>query len=468
MNRFKLLAVSMIALFTAAMAGCGGGGGGGTPSTAGAAASKGVITAKGSVVVNGITFNTNTATVKIDDNPSTADLLKVGMVVTVRGSSDDAARTGNAVEIEANDALQGTVTGVPDPVNKTITVMGQTVRIEDNVTRLNDDTTLKTFAQAQSAGLFTGEVEVHGFPDDQGGLRATSIVKKTEGEFEIKGFVKSIGTGTFVLSLTPGGAAALTVTGSLPAGAGVDSIVEVKATGVPVGGAITATLVKLEDRLGDAGQKVEVEGLITSGDLTSSIVVNGHQVSITSTTLFEGGLKSDLALGIKVEAEGPLDANGVIVATKISFRSNIKIEADASGVSASGLTVLSQNVTINQFTRIDNGPISDGNHVEVRAFMNNDGNLVATRVVKINPDDRAFLQGPVSSASSPTLTILGITITTGAGTEFRVSHDSSEQAVSAATFFAQIKPNVTVVKVRWRPFTSTTAVVEQAEIQLGK
>ena len=468
MKRLGKLTSTAVALVGLTIAGCGGGGGGvggggGTPpgGTVGSAVSKGVVTALGSVVVNGITFNTTGATVKIDDNPSAADQLKVGMVVKVRGTSDDATKTGTATLVEANDALEGTIQGVGA---NTITVMGQTVRIEDNVTRLNDDDTVKTFA---AAGFAAGQVvEVHAFPDDQGGLRASRVLKKASGEFEIKGFVTSTGA-TFGLALTPGGASVLTVTGTLPTGAVVGSFVEVKANAAPVAGAITATTVQLEDALGAAGEKVEVEGIVASGTV-DSFVVNGQQVTTGSTTLFEGGLKSDFTTGIKVEAEGPLNASGVMVATKVSFRSSIKIEADASNVTGIGLTLLGKTVAINSFTRIDNGPLANGQHVEVRAFPDRNGSLIATRIVVRSPDTRAFLQGPVENATASSMSIHGTPITTNAQTEFRVSFDSSEVAVSAATFFAQLKNNVTVVKVRWRPFTATTAPVDQAEIQIGK
>ena len=463
----KVVSASLALLTVVSMAACGGGSGG-TPDTLtpvpGAAVSKGVITAMGSVVVNGITFSTTAAAVKIDDNPSAADQLKVGMVVKVRGSSDDAARTGIATLVEANDALEGTISGVG---TNTITVMGQTVRIEDNLTRLNDDNALKTFA---AANFQLGErVEVHGFADDNGGLRATRVAKKATGEFEIKGFLTSTGS-TFGLALTPGGASVLSVTGSLPAGAIVGSFVQVKSNTAPVGGAITAAAsgIKLEDAIGAAGEKVEVEGIVTSGNV-DSFIVNGQQVLTSSSTIFEGGLKTDFATGIKVEAEGPLNSAGAIVATKISFRSNIRIEADASAVTATGLTVLGKSVAINTFTRIDNGPVASGQHVEVRAMPDRDGNLIATRIVVRSPSTKAFLQGPVAAASSSTgtLTILGTIINTS-GAQFRVSFDSSEAAVTPAAFFARIIPNVTVVKVKWDPFSSITAAVKEAEIEVGK
>jgi hypothetical protein len=407
----------------------------------------------------------------IDGVPATEDKLQIGMVVKVRGTIDDATQTGTATLVEASNVLAGKIddNGV-DLVNNTITVLGQTVRIEDNVTRLNDDniTTVKTFTAASFA---PGErVEVHGVLDDLGGLRATRVVKKTTGEFQVKGFVVSTGS-PFVLSLTPDGLKPFSVTGTLPAGAVVGSIVEVHATAAPVGGAVTATLVKLEDNIGVAGEKVEVEGIVTSGDLVNgnSFVVNGQKVVTSAATLFEGGLKADFAVGVKVEAEGPLDANGAIVAVKVMFRSNIKIEGIASGVTATGLTLLNKNIAINKYTRLD--VIANGNQVEVRAVLDRDGNLIATRVVnRGNVDGKAFLQGPVTAfnATAGTMTILGVPIQ-AASAQFRISNDIADVPVpNPADFFAKLTANVTVVKVRWDAFTATTVAVNQAEIQLGK
>jgi Domain of unknown function (DUF5666) len=458
---------------TAILAGIGlvlaacGGGGGGTGAATGPAASQGVITAKGSVFVNGVEYSTTGATIRIDDNPGIESDLKVGMVVKVRGTSDDATRKGTATQVEARDLLEGTISSVGAG---TIAVMGQTVQIEDNMTRLNDDDTQKVFGDAN---FQVGDiVEVHGFPDDQGGMRATRVLRKATGEFESKGFVTGLGASSFGLSLTPGGAAVLTVSftaGSLPAGTVNGSFVEVKSAAAPVAGAVTASLIHLEDSLGAAGEEVEVEGIVSSGTL-ASFVVNGRQVVTGASTLFEGGLGSDFAVGVKLEAEGPLDANGAIAATKISFRSNIKIEGDASAVSAAGLTVLGKTLAVNRFTRIDNGPVSNADHVEVRAVRDRDGNLVATRIVKQSASNKAFLQGPLTAAdgTAGTLTMLGTTVVSDGGTQWRVSSTSTEVPVTKAAFFSQISANVTVVKVRWDSFTSLAAPIKEAEIELGK
>lgn len=470
-KRTFVLAVTGL-LAALSLSACGGGGGGGTPaaSTASAVVSQGVVTAKGSVFVNGIEFSTTGATITIDDNPGFESDLKVGMTVKVKGISDDTTKKGTATRIEARDALEGRIDSV-DSVNNTITVMGQTVKVEDNVTRLNDDDTVKIFSAAAFA--VGNIVEVNGFADDNGGLRATRVAKKATGEFESKGFVTGLGLGatSFGMSLTPGGVSFITVNfsaGQLPVGTANGSLVQVKSLAAPAAGAVTASLIKLEDRLGATGEKVETEGIVISGTL-ASFVVNGQQVVTDASTIFEGGLSSDFAIGVKLEAEGPLNASGAIAATKISFRSNIKIEGDASGVSASGLTMLGKSIGINQFTRVDNGPIANNSHVEVRANLDRNGNLIATRIIVKSASTKAFLQGPVTAADSAagTLTILGSTLVSDSATQWRVSSTSTEAAVTKAAFYAQLKTN-SVVKVRWDSFTALTVPFKEAEIEIGK
>ena len=467
-NGFQLATTVLASLL--ALTACGGGGGASAPagSTATSVVSQGVVTAKGSIFVNGIEFNTAGAAITIDDNPGIESDLKVGMTVKVRGTSDDVTKKGTATKVEARDALEGRIDSI-DSVNNTITVMGQAVRIEDNITRLNDDDTVKVFSAAAFA--VGNIVEVNGFADDNGGLRATRVAKKTTGEFEAKGFVTGLGASSFGLSLTPGGASFITVNfsaGQLPAGTVNGSLVEVKSAAAPSAGAITASLIKPEDRLGAVNEKVEVEGIVSSGTL-ESFVVNGQQVVTSAATLFEGGLSSDFATGVKLEAEGSLNASGQIVATKISFRSNIKIEGDASAVSATGLTLLGKAVAINAFTQVDNGPVASGSHVEVRAMLDRNGNLIATRIVVQSASAKAFLQGPVTAfdGTAGTLTILGSVLVSDSATQWRVSSTSSEAAVTRAAFFAQLK-TTSVVKVKWDPFTALTAPVKEAEIELGK
>ena len=95
---------------------------------------------------------------------------------------------------------------------------------------------------------------------------------------------------------------------------------------------------------------------------------------------------------------------------------------DEDGLAANGLTALTQ--------------------VEVRAFVDGDGALFATRIrERGNPDaNDTRLQGPVAEIADPELTILGNTIDTGAA-QFR---DHEGNLLTAMEFFALIRVGMVV------------------------
>ena len=474
-SRFPLLLAA--ALLVAA---CGGsspdpatpGGGGGIPT----ATSRGVVTAVGALTVNGIAFDASAAQIRIDDNPGRPESeLKVGMVVTVKGSKDDAAGTGRATEVEAHHVLRGKV---DDKGGSVLRVGGHEVEVEHGTEfedRLN-----------RLGSVSVGErVRVHGHATATGHFRATRVEKETGSseDFEVKGFVSDLdrAAGKFTLKVTPDAASSYAVTlaagASIPAGVGNGSFVEVRSAGAPVAGALTATAVQLEDaKLGGAQAEVEVEGIVTSGT-SAQFVVEAQTVATSASTRWENGLPGDLAPGVKVEAEGRLDAAGVLQASKVSFRANVRLQGAVSGVTSTsaregsfqllGLTVRTDAWTewkssgggaSLDLTTIGAGP------VQVRGVPGPSGEIVATRVEATN-DARLSVQGPVSSkdAAAGRLVILGITVQTGAGTEYR---DSSDAAITAAAFFDGVVVPRTVVKARSRdPMSGGTLLADQVEIE---
>ena len=127
---FRTLTASALALAIAACGGGGtdggiggtGGGGGGTSSDV----SVGTITDFGSVWVNGVEFKSNTATIRIDDNPHPESDLRVGMIARVDGSISGAS----AAAITVSSAAKGYVESIN---GNQMVVMGQTV-ITDGAT----------------------------------------------------------------------------------------------------------------------------------------------------------------------------------------------------------------------------------------------------------------------------------------------------------------------------------------------
>jgi hypothetical protein len=330
---FILATASLFAVLS--LVACGGGGGGGTTGTT--TVSKGVIEKFGSVVVNGVEFKTLGAKLHLRDDATTPDRdlkteieiqthLKKGMVVTVKGRIDDNGTTGTATEIEFRDTLKGRINakGVDS-----ITVLGQTVLVDDSIKSVLNSLNIND------------DVQVSGVIDDKGGLRATHIEIKTGlSEFEVKGFVSGF-TGAadtdFVLLLSPTATSGITVNigagVTRPAALANGAFVEIKTT-TTAGGAVTATKIEIEDELkAGENENTEFEGFISSisGD---NFVLNGVTVQTTATTIFVGGAKLDLAVGMKVEAEGLMSGGG-LVAKKVNIKDNLRINANATAVDCS-------------------------------------------------------------------------------------------------------------------------------------
>lgn len=458
------------------LAACGDSSPTGTPPPTGAAAvSKGIVSAKGSITVNGVRFDLSQANVRIEDNPNRPESeLKVGMVVKVKGTFDD--RNGIASEVEAEDAVRGKITA---ETLGSIDVGGHRVEVDDSTEF--EDNLLRLGSVAPG-----DRVKVHGLPMASGATRATRIEKEagSSDDFEIKGFVSGLAAGppaAFTLKVTPdaAGSYAVTLAGgvALPAGVANGSYVEVRSLAPPAGNAITASAVELEDaKLGEAGSEAEVEGIVTSGG-SASFVVAGVTVVTGAGTVWDNGLPSDLVPGVKVEAEGSLDSQGALSAHKVSFRSNIRLQATPASVVAVdphngtfqmlGVTVHTSDHT--EFKDSSGNPITlaslGAGPALVRGTLHRNGtDVVATRV-ELTSDDRPIVQGPVSSASAAgmTLSILGITVNAAAA-EFRNQQDAP---ISSDAFFSAVQAG-TVVKARGKDaaaFSGSTLAAKEVELE---
>ena len=94
-----LLAISLSAILSGCGNGGGGGGGGGSSTTPGttptssatttAVVSTGPITRFGSVILNGIEFDTTQAEIRVEDQVVREDDLRIGMRVAVEGVRDN-------------------------------------------------------------------------------------------------------------------------------------------------------------------------------------------------------------------------------------------------------------------------------------------------------------------------------------------------------------------------------------------
>lgn len=299
-------------LWIAAMS-CGSGSGGGMT---GSGLVIGPITGLGSIVVNGVAFDVDDASIMIDGVPATASDLALGMVVEVRGTIDARTSTGVASSVEFDDDLQGPVEAV-DVSQSTIVVLGQVVIVTEAT--VFDGVTLAT--------LEVGDViEVSGFPDGEGNVRATRIELESEEEgVELKGLIAELDAeaATFRIGAQLVDYAGAEIENAPPGGLANDLLVEVEADSGPVGGVLVAREVEVEetDFDGDEGEEVEIEGLVTRVISPTEFVLNQtRRVRIDAKTEFENGRAEDMAVNARLEAEGIVGSDGVLVAREIEFR----------------------------------------------------------------------------------------------------------------------------------------------------
>lgn len=443
------------------LAACGGGDGGvgvgGGQVTPGL--SRGEVERFGSIVVNGIEFETEGAQIE-REGLETASLndLREGMLVEVEGSFRADGRTGVATRVRFEDTLEGPISAMTlssTGLVKTLTVLGQAVVVESGVT-LFDDTPPLSFGT-----LALGQViEVSGHTMADGSIRATFIELKANslaefqaagGIFEVKGMVAGLAGSTFTIGALTIDASSALIDGILADGA----MVEVKGNSLS-GNILLADSVEVgPNGLGrDNLAKVELEGFI--GNLTGNTFMLGGQLVDFSGAVFRGGLEADLADGTKVEAEGPM-VNGTLMATRITFKHTVRIEDNAAGPMAGNVLTLAGlglQVTVDEMITDNRAPggFAAGDGVKLRARLNPDGTLIATRLENVSPNNRVELQGPATNIADPMVTIVGIAVDTStireddpSGSNFEIE----DAPVSRAAFFAAVSASANpIVKAR--------------------
>lgn len=479
-----LLNLTICTLILSFISACGGGGASTTqnPTPVGGIIRTGIaigpVTTFGSIVVNGVTYNTDAATFTVNDAAGTQADLRVGDVVTVRGTIDSNGTSGTADEVVFDDLVKGPVDSI-NLAGSSLIVLGQTVLVRPE-TSFDD-----SFNPASLEGVSVGQiVEVSGQIDANGDIVATRIEPKPAGtQFEVHGTVSALdianlrfNLGTLVVDFSTA------TLDNFPGGQISDGdFVEAKGMMLNGAGELVATRVELEALVPGAnnGDRVEIEGFITRFVSATDFDVAGLPVTTTASTTFVGGVAGDLGLNVKVEAEGEIDSNGVLVASKIDIRraKAVRVTADVDSVDAANdsLVVLGFTVTIDALTRLEDksnadvdpltlADINAGDYVEIRGdeFPAGSGNMLATIFEREDPDTEAILQGFVETVSDPNYTVLGVTIETNGGTVFR---DENDAPISASEFFNRVAVN-SLVKAKGTEVSDTTIVATEVEFEL--
>lgn len=436
----------------------------------------GPVTSFGSIVVNGVHYDTSDTSFSDDGNDSLESELEVGQMVVVHGSIDDDLKNGTADTVTFDDNVTGLVDSI-DLALSQIVVMGQTVLLRPT-TSFDDN-----ISPASIDGLTAGDiVEVSGFYTANGDIEATRIEGKPPAtQFEVHGTVSNLDIGSSSFSTQGLVVDYSTATLSdFPNGEISDGdFVEAKGTSFGASGELLASKVELEglDLSGDEGTHIEIEGFITRFVSKTDFDVSGVPVTTNGGTVYEGGVAADLGLNVKVEAEGDLDAANLLVADKIDIRRGKAVRAtaavDSVDAASGSLVMLGFTVSTDALTRFEDksnaklkpltiGDINAGDYLEVRGgeFPAGSGQMLATILERDDPDSKTIMQGFVTAVADPTLTVMGVTIET-AGAVFR---DTDGSSLTRSEFFNMVDVD-SLIKASGTETSATTITASELEFE---
>ena len=427
----------------------------------------GKITGFGSVYVNGIEFETDSASYEVDDEQLSGDSdVSVGMVVTVKGSVNPDGVSGTADSVSYDDDIEGPVAmlGVDpdDPTNTSrkyfeIFELGVVIVSGTTVFAAEDDPAFgfDTIAEGDN-------VEVSGVL--QGTIRLASYVEKQDAlddDYEVEGTITAVTDPShFELTLENGGTINVTLAAnaSFPeGGVMVDQYVEVEGTitsmpdVTPV--ELEASKVELEDAddFDDSDGEVEKSGPLTAPD--PAIPDDPWRIDTTplmfddNTEYEPESLANDIADGmtadgLMVEVEGQW-VNDVLLVEEIeSEEDDLEFRATVAGVTGpdgnpptdakNGVVTLSFGgatgtldvIVDNSTTYMDDDAViqfnlgtslPDGTVVEIHAHRDAAGAIVASSL-EIDDGSEIEIEGPVGGTyagdgSDTSITVLGIMFT---------------------------------------------------------
>lgn len=460
MSRFLTGAVALAVVSCGGGTQLAGGGIGGTGITSG------TVTGFGSIFVNGVEFATNGATRVVDESTSISNgaddssVLGQGMVVTVSGTVNVDGKSGIARLVSYDEVVEGPVRDVPvenaDMTARTFHIFDLAV-VASSTSTVYVNTGYPTLAMDRV-------LEVSGFFDATGTLQATRIVdhgaSAPSSTVQLKGTVSQFdGIGTFLLGTITVHFDGTTVFTNLPGSVANGEYIEAVGTLADANTINAARIEQKQSGLALTGD-VSLEGIITDFTSQADFTVSGQPVDATAATFVPAQLGGMLADDQRVEIDGVMNA-GILVALRVTQRAGnvdlagrivstdpvagtLQVEV-VSGqpsipVSIDNRTQMEDEIYDQErFTLTD---LNAGDEVIVEGYLGGGGTVIA-RQLERRTLSRYEVQGPVDQASgnalSGSVTILGVTMSTGQMTAFE-DVDDQPFANGGDDFFGQVTP----------------------------
>ena len=284
-------------------------GSGGTGVSTADATGVGAVDGAGSIIVNGLRYDTARAVGNILDAPAG---LQLGMTVKVTGPVNTDFTNGIARQVDSAADLKGPLLSVNLPQGSFV-ILGTTVS--------TDSGTVWADASGLAAIPAGKTLQVWGLPGPSGVLRATRVEQRDPGEFILTGTVEGLDTTAHAFTL--GGLVVeygvAVQSGSLdgqPLANG--TVVRVRADTLLQGRLAAKSVQWWYPVPRVEGSTAQIAGLVTNFAGPASLRVLGLQVDASAAQI-TGGPQAALGNGVKVEVGGRI-ANGILKATKLKIR----------------------------------------------------------------------------------------------------------------------------------------------------
>jgi len=363
-------------------------GSGGTGVSTADATGVGSVDGLGSIILNGVRYDTDTATTSLEDTTE----LQIGMSVRIAGKIDSEFTAATAEQVVSAAELRGAVSAI-DVAGGSFVVMGTAVTV--------DNATVWSGANRLDQVTAGSVVQVWGLPSAPGSLRATRVeLKPASAEPLVTGTVQNldpIGQRFTLGQLTVQYSGAVFSGGIDQATLAEGAIVRVRGSVAPMAGVFSATKVQgwYAVPRQDAAA-VQLAGVITNYAGLNAFKVLGTAIDASNAQV-TGGPSTSIGNGVKVELDGFM-SNGVLVVKKLRIR-NIPgtggpvaftlIGAIGNYQSPSSFVVKGQQVNAGGgATVFENGTAADlanGRRVTVVGDTVVDGVLIAQRVSFTQP-----------------------------------------------------------------------------------
>lgn len=473
----RLVGFSVLAATILMASGCGGSSSGSDGDADSTVVSRGLITGFGSVYVNGIRFHTGDTRFSVDDDNGVESDLKVGMIVTVKGSKSDDGVNGQATHISYDNELKGPVTSIvydnADPALSsmaTLDILGQAVTVNRDTT-IDDDGGL-TFETIKVNDV----LEVSGYANASGLLATHIELQADASEIEIKGHIDigSLTLNSFTINGFPvsyDGTTPLDDIGSLTE----ELFVEVEGELNLAGDTLIARKIEGESEgLDDDMDDAEVQGMIEDYDSNEdTFTILGQQIDGTGAELYP----STLVLGndLIVEAEGHI-VNGILYADEVKQKGKkIKIYAPLATVNTDlgqisfnfgstdivvrvddRQTEIEDDITDTDISLMD---LMKDDFVEMEAFDDGSGVINAVEIERETMDEFRVVAPVVEdgwNATDQTVVLLGAEINLSTA----VYEDEFDQNISADAFYGSLRPGK-FIKIK---DTDSNGIFDKAEL----